>query len=42
MGKNKKYLIPIYYVIYHEALIPCYLIKEGYIPCDDYRKDKND
>lgn len=34
--------MPIYYVIYYEELIPCYLIKEGYIPCKDYRENPND
>ena len=32
----------IYYVIYFNKLIPCYLIKDGYIPCDQYREDIND
>lgn len=38
----KKPLMPIYYIIYFEELISCYLIKEGYIPCKDYRENPND
>ena len=34
--------MPIYYIILFEELIPCYLIKEGYIPCKHYRENKND
>ena len=34
--------MPIYYMIYFKELIPCYLIKEGYIPCNDYRPNIND
>ena len=34
--------MPIYYVICFQELIPCYLIKEGYIPCDQYRENPND
>ena len=34
--------MPIYYVIYSNTIIPCYLIKEGYIPIADYRVDEND
>lgn len=39
MKKLKK---PIYYVVYDREVFPCYLIKEGYIPCSDYRENIND
>ena len=38
----KKLLMPIYYIIHFRRIIPCYLIKEGYIPCSDYRPNSND
>jgi hypothetical protein len=31
-----------YYVICYEKIEKCYLIREGYIPCRDYRKNYND
>lgn len=32
----------VYYVIYFQKLISCYLIKEGYIPCDQYKENLDD
>ena len=34
--------MPIYYVICYKKIEKCYLVKEGYIPCRDYRLAIND